>query len=76
VVRAHSPRIGTVEGTNHYSRTGEHRIEGMFIAAGGGIRPGRMERTVSIMDFAPTLSALVGVELPGVDGRVIPEILG
>lgn len=74
-VRATSPRIGVVEGTNHYSRTGDHRIGGLFIAAGPGIRPGRLDRTVSVMDFAPTIAKLLGVDLSDVDGQPIPELI-
>jgi predicted AlkP superfamily phosphohydrolase/phosphomutase len=74
VVRVHSPRIGMVEGTNQFTRTGDHRIGGIFVAAGGGIRSGTMNRTVSTLDFAPTLAALLGADLPGTDGTVISEI--
>jgi hypothetical protein len=42
---------------------------------GPGIKPGWMERVVSIMDFAPTFTHLLGVELPDVDGKLITEIL-
>jgi hypothetical protein len=46
----------------------------MFIAAGGGIPHGTLTQSVSILDFAPTLSTMLGVALPDVDGRVIPEL--
>jgi predicted AlkP superfamily phosphohydrolase/phosphomutase len=75
VIRASSPRIGVVEGTNHYTRTGEHRIEGFFVAAGPGIAPGRLERPVSVLDFAPTFARLLGVDLPGGDGLPVMELL-
>lgn len=75
VVRVHSPKIGAVEGTNHFTRTGDHRIGGLFIAAGGGIRPGTMRRTVSILDLAPTMAALIGAQLADTDGTVIREVL-
>lgn len=74
-VRARSPKIGMVEGTNDFSRTGDHRIGGLFIAAGPGIRPGRLGREVSVMDFAPTLCRMLGVDLPDVDGRPILDLL-
>ncbi len=35
----------------------------------------RIARTVSIMDFAPTFAARLGVALPDVDGTAIPELL-
>ena len=75
-VRARSPKIGVVEATNDYARTGDHRPGGIFIAAGPGIRPGQLDRAVSVMDFAPTIGQLLGVDMPEVDGRPIREILG
>lgn len=74
-VRLHSPGIGSLEGTNQYHRTGDHRIGGIFVAAGGGIRPGTLHRTISTLDIAPTLAALLGETLTGVDGEVIPEVV-
>jgi predicted AlkP superfamily phosphohydrolase/phosphomutase len=74
-VRVRSPKIGVVEGVNEYGRTGEHRIDGMFVAAGPGIRPARLEDGVSVLDFAPTIAAALGVELRDFDGRLIPELL-
>ncbi len=74
-VRAASPKIGAVEGTNRYGRTGEHRPEGLFVAAGPGTPSGRLPSPVSILDFAPTLAALLGAPLPESDGRCIPELL-
>ena len=75
LVRARSPKVGIVEGTNTYVRTGDHRREGMFMAQGPGLSAGRLARTVSIMDFAPTFCALLDVDLPDVDGQVIQELL-
>jgi predicted AlkP superfamily phosphohydrolase/phosphomutase len=75
VVRARSPKIGAVEGINRYTRTGEHRIEGLLVAAGPGIEPGRLNRAVSVLDFAPTFTRLLGVELADCDGRPITELL-
>jgi len=75
-VRVHSERIGVVEGANHFTRTGDHRIGGLFVAAGPGIEPGTMNRVVSTMDFAPTLAAMLGAPPPFTDGRVIQEIAG
>jgi predicted AlkP superfamily phosphohydrolase/phosphomutase len=75
LVRAHSPKIGTVEGRNTYARTGEHRRDGFFIACGPAIPPKRLD-TVSLLDFAPTLTRLLGVELTSAEGKPIPEIVG
>ena len=74
-VRLASGKIGVVEGVKTNPRTGDHKPEGMFIAFGPGIKPGRMDRIVSIMDFAPTFTELLGVQLSDVDGEPISEIL-
>ncbi len=74
-VRLVSEKTGVIEGVNSYCRTGDHRPEGLFIAFGPGIRKGCLERTVSIMDFAPTFTSLLGAKLPYVDGEPITEIL-
>jgi predicted AlkP superfamily phosphohydrolase/phosphomutase len=76
VVRARSPRIGMVEGANDYGRTGEHRPGGWLVAAGPGIAPGRLAGVPSAYDLAPTLAAMLDVELPGTDGAPIAELLG
>ncbi|HET6680691.1 MAG TPA: alkaline phosphatase family protein [Gemmatimonadaceae bacterium] len=74
-VRAHSPRIGTVERRNDYGRTGEHRRDGIIIAAGPGIAPGPLLEPVSVLDLAPTLCAMLGVTLEHADGRPAPALL-
>jgi predicted AlkP superfamily phosphohydrolase/phosphomutase len=74
-VRIGSDTIGVIEGENRYCRTGEHRPEGTFVAVGGGIKPGKVTRTVSVMDFAPTITGMLGVEMPDVDGQAIQELL-
>ncbi|HEX4994728.1 MAG TPA: hypothetical protein VFX87_07160, partial [Methylomirabilota bacterium] len=56
-------------------RTGDHRPEGLFVAAGPGLGPARLSRSVSVMDFAPTLAALLDVEVPSPDGQPIHELL-
>ena len=74
-VRARSPKIGTIEGVNEYGRSGEHRASGWFVAAGPGVRPGRLGREVSLLDLAPTFTRILGVVLPGADGKPIEEIV-
>jgi predicted AlkP superfamily phosphohydrolase/phosphomutase len=74
-VRARSPRIGVVEGTNAYGRTGDHVPTGTFVFAGPGVAATRREEPVSLMDFHPTLCALMEVPDPDVDGAIIPELL-
>jgi predicted AlkP superfamily phosphohydrolase/phosphomutase len=74
-VRLTSGRIGTIEGINRYCRSGDHRRGGLFVAVGASLGPGRMPETVSIMDFAPTLARILGVELPAGAGRPIARLL-
>jgi predicted AlkP superfamily phosphohydrolase/phosphomutase len=72
-VRASSPRIGEIEGSNAYVRTGEHLPTGMFLWTGPGV-PARERGGVSVMDFHPTLCRLLGVAAPTVDGRILAEL--
>jgi predicted AlkP superfamily phosphohydrolase/phosphomutase len=74
-VRLGSARVGELIGTNRYCRTGDHRPEGLFVAVGPGIVGGRLSHAVSVLDFAPTLAALLDVEVPGPDGQPILELL-
>jgi predicted AlkP superfamily phosphohydrolase/phosphomutase len=75
VVRLRSQKLGLVEGANLYCRTGEHRIEGMLVAAGPGIARGTLGRAVSVLDYAPTLTGLLGVTPAQGDGRPIEAVL-
>jgi hypothetical protein len=42
---------------------------------GPGIAHGTLARPASLMDLAPTFAAVLGVELDGVDGRPIVEVI-
>lgn len=56
--------------------SGTHRLYGIFIAAGPGIRSEKPQREISIIDVAPTILHLVGLPIPdNMDGRVIEEVL-
>ena len=70
-----SPRIGEIRGEYTYRRTGDHNPGGLFIAVGPSVGRHRLDRVVSVMDFAPTITRLLGVELSDVDGMPISEIL-
>lgn len=73
-VRASSPKIGVVEGTNDYGRTGEHRPGGWVVVAGPGMPTRSLERTIPLVDLAPSLAAMLGVPMPGAEGRPAPEL--
>jgi predicted AlkP superfamily phosphohydrolase/phosphomutase len=70
-----SKKIGLLERINKYCRTGDHRPEGLFVILGPGVEAGRLGRTVSIMDFAPTFAGLYETLMPNIDGRPIVEVL-
>jgi len=74
-VRLGSKKIGELSGEYRFCRTGDHFPGGMFVATGPGIQPGRLSRTVSIMDFAPTFCRMLDVDLPDVDGSPIGELV-
>ncbi|HRQ88607.1 MAG TPA: ectonucleotide pyrophosphatase/phosphodiesterase [Bacteroidia bacterium] len=46
-----------------------------FVASGAGIKPGVVLDRISNTDVAPTIAALLGVEMENVEGRVLTEIL-
>lgn len=74
-IRAVSPLIGVVEGANEFARTGEHRPSGWMVAAGPGISPGTLSSVPALIDLAPTLSAMLGVEDRNASGQLIGELL-
>lgn len=76
VTEVRSPKIGTIRRAFGGVRTGDHRSPGLFVAAGPGVQPARLERPVAMADFAPTFGALLGVPLPGLDGRPIEAVRG
>jgi len=52
---------------------GHHRMDGMILLAGPGVRPGRMD-TRQIVDLAPTVLHLLGYPVPGgMDGSMMAQ---
>jgi predicted AlkP superfamily phosphohydrolase/phosphomutase len=68
VVRVRTGGGAVIEGDYPAYRTGDHRPQGAFWLTGAGIGGGAAT-PISIMDFAPTVGHLLGVELVGLDGR-------
>jgi predicted AlkP superfamily phosphohydrolase/phosphomutase len=66
-----SPKTGTIRMALPGERSGHHKPQGLFIATGPGIQPRRVGESASVMDIAPTIAALLGVEMPDIDGRPI-----
>jgi predicted AlkP superfamily phosphohydrolase/phosphomutase len=74
--------IGLHDFTTHrvispaFGPTGDHRLEGILIAAGPAFRTGAVPRGAGLLDIAPTVLHLLGVPVPAdMDGRVLTEIL-
>lgn len=58
------------------AHSGWHRMEGVFVGAGGPLGRGRVEG-LSLLDLFPTTCALFGVAIPSdLDGGVAEDLLG
>jgi predicted AlkP superfamily phosphohydrolase/phosphomutase len=72
ITGAASSKIGKIVREDETTRrTGDHRPEGLFFILGPGIPPGACSEAVRTEDFAPTMAALLDVDLPDVDGEVL-----
>jgi predicted AlkP superfamily phosphohydrolase/phosphomutase len=62
-----SPKFGEIPwptpGHNPEGRSGNHRAQGMLIAAGPGVKAGTI-RNANILDIAPTILSLLGQPIP------------
>ncbi len=74
IVAVSSAKTGRVDAPDPQRRTGDHKSQGLFFASGPSIAAGPLGRAVSILDFAPTVGALLGVPLPELDGTPIEEL--
>ncbi len=71
-----SPRVGTIELDFPERRTGAHRPFGVLAASGPRIRKGVRLQQAHLLDLAPTILHLAGVEVPEhYDGRVLSELV-
>jgi predicted AlkP superfamily phosphohydrolase/phosphomutase len=76
VSEVYSPKTGAIHGEYKKCRTGDHKPEGLFFASGPSITPGQINEPISVMDLAPTIASLTGVELTGVEGKPITAVTG
>ena len=77
ITGASSPKIGTLIEEDHRTRrTGDHRPGGLFFLRGPGIDSAVHLPPATDEDIAPTLAALLGTDLPNVDGRPILRVQG
>jgi predicted AlkP superfamily phosphohydrolase/phosphomutase len=68
---------GTIEAPTGDVRTGQHRHSGFLIGAGPGIAADRDESSANLLDVAPTMLALLGVDSPpALPGRPIEIFAG
>jgi predicted AlkP superfamily phosphohydrolase/phosphomutase len=74
IVGATSPAVGAITPGPHELRPGNHVPGGFLVAAGPGVVPGP-PGTASLVDVAPTVAHLLGVELAGCDGRAITSLV-
>jgi hypothetical protein len=63
------------QGGGHGYASSDPEMDAIFLASGYGIRKGAVLDRIRNIDVAPTLAALLGVEMDTVDGRVLREIL-
>lgn len=70
---AHSPLMGSIRPRPSGLRTGNHLHNGFCLATGPTLG-GASEFKAAITDLGPTVSQWLGVNLPDVDGRPIPEL--
>jgi predicted AlkP superfamily pyrophosphatase or phosphodiesterase len=73
---------GSPDGDSGASHAGTHgylnsdpEMQAIFLAWGSGIRPGVRLDQISNLDVAPTIAALLGIEMTNVTGRPLRKIL-
>jgi predicted AlkP superfamily phosphohydrolase/phosphomutase len=71
ITSVYSSKTGKIHALNKKCRTGDHKPDGLFFLLGPSIRPGPIGQSVSVMDFAPTISSLLGVEPSQFEGQSI-----
>ena len=76
ITRIASPKTGSIEGVFPGRRTGDHRPEGLLLARGPGIAPGRLDEPIDVLRIAPTLAARLGVRLTGTKAEPVAALAG
>lgn len=79
--KGHSPMglsefLSNREVSHPVAHSGWHRLEGVFVGAGGPL-PSRELTGLKLIDLFPTICALLGAPVPeGIDGQVIEGLAG
>jgi predicted AlkP superfamily pyrophosphatase or phosphodiesterase len=66
---------GAANGGTHGYLNSDPQMQAIFMAWGSGIRHGVRLGTISNLDVAPTIAALLGIELTNATGRPLTAIL-
>jgi predicted AlkP superfamily pyrophosphatase or phosphodiesterase len=66
---------GETQGGTHGYLNSDPQMQAIFMAWGSGIKPGVRLGTISNLDVAPTIAALLGIELTKATGRPLTGIL-
>jgi predicted AlkP superfamily pyrophosphatase or phosphodiesterase len=66
---------GEANGGTHGYLNSDPQMQAIFMAWGSGIKPGVRLGTISNLDVAPTIAALLGIELTNATGRPLTGIL-
>jgi predicted AlkP superfamily pyrophosphatase or phosphodiesterase len=62
------------KGAHGYLQTHPH-LRGCFVISGAGVKSGGTLEQIDNRDVAPTIAKLLGVSIPGAEGRVLEEAL-
>ena len=68
-----APEVGTSSGGTHGYLNSDSQMQAIFLAWGSGIRPGVRLDHISNLDVAPTIAALLGIELTNATGRPLRQ---
>ncbi|HEX8665824.1 MAG TPA: alkaline phosphatase family protein [Beijerinckiaceae bacterium] len=71
-----SPKVGLVHAPYTHWRSGDHRPDGLLLAAGPGLPSRTTLPTLDLEDLAPSIAARLGVTLADCDGRAAPWLAG
>jgi predicted AlkP superfamily pyrophosphatase or phosphodiesterase len=68
-------REGVTPVGHHGFLAEDPEMDAFLVAWGRGIRPGARLDRIRLVDVAPTVAALLGLRMEGVDGRAVEELL-
>ena len=69
------PVTGSISAGYHGYLASNPKMNALFVVSGRGVKPGVQLDQVNNVDIAPTIAHLLGLTMPGVEGKVLKEIL-